>query len=229
MTEKKTRKKVSPPPLTLKRVQPSTDNQRIAFEAFGEGQHLMLSGMAGTGKTYISLYMALSAVQEREYDRVIIVRSIVPTRDPGFLPGSLKEKTRVYEDPYYSVCADLYESERAYEQLRGREIIDFKTTSYLRGTTMSDCVVVVDEIQNMKYHEIDSVITRIGKNCRLIVLGDYRQSDLVRDQEKQGILDFIRVANHMRSFTHVEFGHQDILRSDLVKEYLIARDELRIS
>lgn len=228
MTEKKPRTKRAEQTLSLKRVQPSTPNQEKAFQAFDAGQHLMLSGMAGTGKTYISLYMALQAVQERDYDKVIIVRSIVPTRDPGFLPGSLKEKTRVYEEPYEYVCTDLYDHDKAYELLRNRGTIDFRTTSYLRGTTMSDCVVVVDEIQNMRYHEIDSVVTRIGTNCRLVILGDYRQSDLLRESERGGIQDFIRVADKMKRFTHVEFGANDILRSDFVKEYLITRDELGI-
>jgi phosphate starvation-inducible PhoH-like protein len=228
MQEKKTRKRATPAPLSLGRVTPSTPNQEIAFKAYANGQHLMLSGMAGTGKTFISLFMALRSVEFKDYERVVIVRSIVPTRDPGFLPGSLKEKTRVYEQPYETACSDLYDSKSAYDTLRNKGTIEFVTTSYLRGITLSNCVVIVDELQNMRYHEIDSIITRIGTNCRLICLGDYKQSDLIRESERGGIVDFLRVVQRLNQFSHVEFGYDDILRSDLVRDYLIARDQLGI-
>lgn len=227
MNDKPTRKKRAvPPALAIRKVSPSTDNQSRAFDAYYAGQHLMLSGLAGTGKTFISLYMALKDVELRNYDRVCIVRSIVPTRDPGFLPGTLREKTRVYEAPYAAACADLYDNPASYDQLVQKGTIEFMTTSYLRGITLSDCVVIVDEVQNMKFHEIDSIVTRIGTNCRIIVLGDYRQSDLVRNEERQGIKDFLRVVERMHSFSLVEFGVKDILRSDTVREFIIAKDEL---
>lgn len=205
-----------------------TRNQELAWEAYRSGDNLMLSGMAGTGKTYLSLYLALRDVEAGRADRVVIVRSIVSARDPGFLPGTLREKTRVYEAPYQDIVSELYGRDDAYETMKTRGAIDFVTTSFMRGTTLSRCVIVIDELQNMRWGEISSVITRVGKGARVIALGDFRQSDLTRADEKRGITDFLRVVRRMPSFTMIEFGRSDILRSDLVKEFLIARDELGI-
>jgi phosphate starvation-inducible protein PhoH len=149
----------------------------------------------------------------------------VSARDVGFLPGTLTDKTGVYEAPYFSVCRDLYGGDvGAYGKLKHRGTVEFMTTSFARGLTLDDCVVVVDECQNMRYSEIDTIVTRVGQNCRIVFIGDFRQSDLTYQRERRGILDFMRVARGMRSFSTVEFTHDDILRSDLVREYLIARD-----
>jgi phosphate starvation-inducible protein PhoH and related proteins len=214
--------------LHIKRVTPLTENQKRAFEGYRSGKHLMLHGMAGTGKTMVSLYLALNDVEAGLHDRVAIVRSAVPTRDQGFLPGSLKEKSRVYEAPFVSACSDIYGRQDAYDYLKHKGTIEFITTSYIRGITLSDTVIIMDECQNMKFHEIDSVITRIGKNSRIIAIGDFRQSDLTRSDERRGITDFLRVAKAMGSFDLIEFGYDDILRSDTVREYLIVRDKLGI-
>ncbi len=215
--------------LQLHPVEPLTDNQRKAYRAWSAGKHLMLHGVAGTGKTLVSLYLALKELETGYHDRVVLIRSAVPTRDQGFLPGSLKEKSQIYELPFSSACADIYHRGDAYGILKGRGTIEFITTSYVRGITLNDCVVIVDEVQNMKFHEIASVVTRIGQNSRLVVLGDFRQSDLVRSDERRGIGDFLKVVDRMGTFELVEFGYDDILRSDMVREFLIARDELGIT
>lgn len=212
----------------LKTINPLTENQRVAFEAFDAGKHLMLHGMAGTGKTFIALYKAIEQLLSNEgvQKKIYIVRSVVPTRDMGFLPGNQKEKMKVYEAPYYAICTELFDRSDAYEILKQKNAIEFISTSFIRGITMNNCYVIVDEVNNMTYHELDSVITRIGKGCKVLFCGDFRQSDLTKDQEKNGLKDFMRVINHLNDFVHVDFLEQDIVRSKLVKEYIIARQKL---
>jgi phosphate starvation-inducible PhoH-like protein len=192
---------------------------------------LLLHGIAGTGKTFISLYLALQDVTNNanDYNKVVIVRSVVPTRDMGFLPGNHKDKAKVYEAPYYIVANELFGRGDAYEILKQKNLVEFISTSFIRGTTLNDCVVVVDEIGNMTMHELDSVITRCGKNCKVIFSGDFRQSDLTREQERNGLKDFMRILDRMKSFEYVEFDENDIVRSGLVKEYIIAKDRLKIT
>jgi phosphate starvation-inducible protein PhoH len=213
---------------TLKDVNPLTENQRIAFEAFDAGKHLMLHGMAGTGKTYIALYKTIEAMMEKRgvQKKIYIVRSVVPTRDMGFLPGNQNEKMKVYEAPYYSICTELFSRSDAYEVLKQKNAIEFISTSFIRGVTMNDCYIIVDEMNNMTFHELDSVITRIGKGCRVLFCGDFRQSDLTKDQEKNGLKNFMRVIDRLNDFVHIDFLEQDIVRSKLVKEYIIARQQL---
>jgi phosphate starvation-inducible protein PhoH len=212
----------------LRHVNPLTENQRIAFDAFDAGKHLMLHGMAGTGKTFIALYKAIEALMENKgvQNKIYVVRSVVPTRDMGFLPGNQKEKMNVYEAPYYAICTELFDRSDAYEVLKQKNAVEFISTSFVRGITMNNCFVIVDEVNNMTFHELDSVITRIGKGCRVLFCGDFRQSDLTKDQEKNGLKDFMRVIDRLNDFVHVDFLEQDIVRSRLVKEYIIARQKL---
>lgn len=212
----------------IKRVNPLTENQRLTFEAFREGKHLMLHGMAGTGKTFLSMYLALEDLMSGESDQemIYIVRSVVPTRDMGFLPGSQKEKMKVYEAPYQAICTELFGRGDAYDILKQKNAVEFMSTSFVRGITMNDCYVIVDEINNMTFHELDSVITRIGKNCRIIFCGDFRQSDLTKDQEKNGLKEFMKVVSKLSDFVYIDFLEKDIVRSKLVKEYIIARQNL---
>ena len=212
----------------LKRIVPLTENQRKTFQAFEDGQHLMLHGMAGTGKTFISLALAIASLMDGtgQQQKIVIIRSVVPTRDMGFLPGSHKEKMAVYEAPYYAISTELFGRSDAYDILKTKGAIEFISTSFIRGITLNNCIVIVDEINNMTFHELDSIITRIGSNCRLILCGDFRQSDLTREQERNGLKDFIKVVDKLNDFTYIEFIQQDIVRSKLVKEYIIAREKL---
>jgi len=222
---------IEPKGLYIKHIQPLTLNQTKTFEAFSKDKNLLLHGSAGTGKSFISLYLSLLEVMEGHGDlhKVVILRSVVPTRDMGFLPGSAKEKARVYEAPYSSICNELFGRGDAYEILKTKGIVDFQTTSFVRGTTFSDCIVVVDEMQNMTYQELDSVITRIGENCRVIFSGDFKQSDLIRDAERNGLLTFRKILKHMNMFDAIEFTKEDIVRSKLVKSYIIAKEDLLVS
>jgi phosphate starvation-inducible protein PhoH len=216
--------------LSLNRVVPLTDNQRVAFEGYEDGDNLMLHGIAGTGKSFLGVYFALREILSglTSKKRLVIVRSVVPTRDMGFLPGNSAEKAAVYEAPYVAICQELFGRGDAYETLKRHGIISFISTSFIRGVTLNDSIVLVDEMQNCSLHELDSVMTRVGKNTRIMFSGDFRQSDFTKEQERAGLKDFMKVINRMKSFCFVDFQKEDIVRSALVKEYIIHKDELRI-
>lgn len=214
--------------LQTRSIIPLTDNQRNVFMKYTEGKNLVLSGMAGTGKTFCALYLALLEVLDSKStkNKIYIVRSIVPTRNVGFLPGTLREKVQQYESPYSTICKDLLGRGDAYEILKGKNIVEFLPTSFIRGETYDDCVVIVDEMQNLTFHELDSVITRMGDNSRIIFSGDYRQSDLTTKQERDGLSDFLTILDYMEDFSKIEFGADDVVRSGMVKRYLISKDKL---
>ena len=215
----------------LKNIEPLTQNQTITFEYYSRDKNLMLHGIAGTGKSFISCYLAMKQLLEGDnrYKKLVIVRSVVPTRDMGFLPGNNKEKTKVYEAPYQAIFTELFGRGDAYEYLKQRNIVEFISTSFIRGITLNDSIVVVDEIANMTLHELDSVITRVGKNCKIVFCGDFRQSDFTKDHEKSGLIDFMKILNRMKTFEHIEFDENDIVRSAMVKEYIIAKSKLKIT
>jgi phosphate starvation-inducible protein PhoH len=205
--------------LTLSEIEPLTHNQVAAFES---EKHLVLHGVAGTGKTFISCYLAFDDMLKSVYNKLIIIRSAVPTRDIGFLPGNEKEKSAIYEEPYKDICIELFQRGDSYEILKTNGLVNFMTTSFIRGVTLRDAVIIVDECQNMSFHELDSIITRVGENCRIIFCGDFRQSDL----SKNGLKDFIRIIKAMDQFDLVDFEIKDIVRSGFVKDYITAKTDL---
>jgi phosphate starvation-inducible protein PhoH len=207
--------------LELREIDPLTRNQLTAFEST---KNLVLHGLAGTGKTFISSYLAYDDMAKGVYQSLVIIRSAVPTRDIGFLPGTEKEKASVYEEPYKDIANDLFSRGDAYEILKNKGLVHFMTTSFIRGITLRDAVIMIDECQNMSFHELDSIITRIGENCRVMFCGDFRQADL----KANGLQDFIRVLKRMERFTFIEFEVEDIVRSDFVKQYIIAKNELNL-
>lgn len=215
----------------LQTISPMTENQQKTFDAYKEGKNLLLHGVAGTGKSFVSLYLALEEVLDPSigYDSIYIVRSTVPTRDMGFLPGTEEEKTAIYEAPYRSICAELFSESGAYTTLKNQKNIYFMSTSYVRGITLNNAIVLVDEVQNLTLHELDSIITRLGKNAKIIFCGDYTQTDLTKNNDKQGILLFMRILNSMSSFSSIEFDVEDIVRSFLIREYIITKHNLGIS
>mgnify|MGYP003638525313 FL=1 len=207
--------------LELQEIEPLTRNQLKAFES---KKNLVLHGLAGTGKTFISSYLAYDDMSKGKYQNLVIIRSAVPTRDMGFLPGTEKEKSAVYEEPYKDISNDLFSRGDAYEILKKQGLVHFMTTSFIRGITLRDAVILIDECQNMSFHELDSIITRIGENCRVIFCGDFRQADL----KQNGLQDFIKVLKLMDRFTFIEFEVEDIVRSDFVKQYIIAKNDLNL-
>lgn len=210
--------------------EPQTENQKKAYNAWDEGDNLVLSGTAGTGKTFVALYLALESMLEKgtPYDKVIIVRSVVPTRDVGFLPGSVEEKQEVFETPYKAICAELFgdAGPAFYNKMCTAHQLQFTTTSFIRGLTIDNAIVIVDEMQNLNFHELDSVITRIGNNCRVIFSGDYLQSDFKDPAEKNGLQQFLRIMEQMKYFSVITFGWKDIVRSDFLRDYIMTKEML---
>jgi predicted ribonuclease YlaK len=213
-------------------VQPKTDTQELAFDAWEDGHNLMLHGIAGTGKTFLALYFSISEILSKNahYKKVCVIRSVVPSRDMGYLPGTQKDKMKVYEGPYYDICTKLFKRGDAYEVLKQRNSIEFMSTSFLRGSTFDDCILVVDEVQNMSDQELHTVMTRVGENCRIIFCGDVGQDDLTSERKKEvsGLRNFMKIISKMKEFKFVEFTVNDIVRSDLVKSYIIQRNALGI-
>ena len=211
----------------LRHINPLTVNQQRVWDAYNNESNLMLHGYAGTGKTFLSMYLALKEVLSSDiYKRVVIIRSVVPSRDMGFLPGTEKQKAEVYEQPYQEICDNLFGRGDGWRILKLKRLVEFTTTSFLRGTTFNDSIIIVDECNNMNFQEIDTVMTRIGNNSRIIFCGDYRQADLHKPHDKTGIKELMAVTRRMPSFEHIEFGIEDIVRSGVVKEYIIQKTEM---
>ena len=206
--------------------EPITENQKKACSLWDDGENLVLTGSAGTGKTYLAMALAMETVLERSgsYDQVIIVRSVVPVREIGFLPGKLEEKTAVFEAPYKAICTELFEDKAAWQKLTNAKQVTFETTSFIRGQTMNRAVIIVDEMQNLNFHELDSVTTRIGENCKIIFAGDYLQSDFERESDKLGIMKFLNIVERMTHFSTIQFGWDDIVRSGIVRDYIMTKE-----
>jgi phosphate starvation-inducible protein PhoH len=215
-------------------IDPLTDNQRKLFDAYAKGKHLVAYGCAGTGKTFITLYNALREVLDERtpYEKIYLVRSLVATREIGFLPGSYEDKSDIYQIPYKNMVKYMFqmpsdvEFEMLYGNLKSQETIKFWSTSFLRGTTLDNSIVIVDEFQNANFHELCSIITRIGENSKIMFCGDATQSDLIKTSEKNGVIDFMKILTTMPSVDIIEFGIDDVIRSGLVKEFLIAQHAL---
>ena len=213
----------------LVKVKPITDNQKVVFEEYKKDKNLFLHGAAGTGKTFISLYLALQNVLDTEspYDTVYIVRSAVPTREIGFLPGDEEDKTALYQIPYQNMVQFMFEqaSDSAfsmlYDRLKVQGSVMFLTTSFLRGITLDNAIIIVDECQNLNFHELDTIMTRVGQDSKIIFSGDYFQTDLQKNGEKEGLGSFMSIIEAMEEFSTIEFTIGDIVRSGLVRSYLI--------
>lgn len=210
--------------------EPLTENQKKAYNSWDDGDHLCLTGTAGTGKTFVALYLALESILEKQgpYHKITVIRSVVPTRDMGYLPGTKEEKQEVFETPYKNIMVELLGDDSPYRRLVHNHQLQFITTSYIRGMTIDNSIIIVDEMQNLNFHELDSVITRVGHNCRLIFCGDYHQSDFKEGGEREGIMKFMRIIESMKDFTIVNFGWEDIVRSDFVRDYIMAKEMLGI-
>ena len=215
-------------------IKPLTDNQTLAFDEYKKGKNLLLHGAAGTGKTFIMLYLALQEVLDDHspHEKIYIVRSLVPTREIGFLPGDHEDKSYLYQIPYKNMVRYMFgmpddnSFEMLYDNLRAQQTISFWSTSFIRGVTLDNAIVIVDEFSNLNFHELDSMITRIGEDSKIMFCGDVNQTDLTRDKERNGIVDFQRILENMEEFSMIEFGVNDIVRSGLIKSYLISKMQL---
>ena len=221
----------------MRTIEPLTKNQEILFESYNKNQNLVAYGCAGTGKTFITLYNALKDVlnEKTPYEKIYIVRSLVATREIGFLPGDHEDKSSLYQIPYKNMVKYMFElpSEADFEMLYGnlktQGTIGFWSTSFIRGTTLDKAIIIVDEFANLNGHELDSIITRVGEDSKIMFCGDATQSDLIKMSERNGIVDFMKILRVMPSFDIIEFGIEDVVRSGIVREYLTAKYELGIS
>lgn len=212
--------------MQLSKIKPLTENQRLAFDAWANDKDLFLHGSAGTGKTLIAFYLALREVMLDNADKVIVVRSVVPSREMGFLPGSAKEKMKVYELPYYDVCNVLFNRGDAYEILKQKGTIEFISTSHIRGLTFDNACIIVDECQNMAWHELNTIMSRIGHYSRFIFAGDTKQSDLDERKGKFDLNRMIQVCKNMECFKFIQMTPDDVVRSGKAKQYIMACEHL---
>ena len=215
-------------------IEPITDNQKKLFDSYSQNKHLVAYGTAGTGKTFISLYNALCDILDETtpYEKIYLVRSLVSTREIGFLPGDHEDKADIYQIPYKNMVKYMFQMpsdadfEMLYGNLKAQDSIKFWSTSFIRGTTLDNAIIIVDEFQNLNFHELDSIITRVGENSKIIFCGDASQTGLVKTNDRNGIHDFLNILRKMPSFDIIEFGIDDIVRSGLVKEYIISKLEV---
>jgi len=217
----------------LRDVQPLTPNQEKLFQSYDSNQNLIAYGCAGTGKTFVTLYKALRDVLDEKtpYEKIYIVRSLVATREIGFLPGDHEDKSSLYQIPYKNMVKYMFEMptvadfEMLYGNLKTQGTISFWSTSFLRGTTLDKSIVIVDEFQNLNFHELDSIMTRVGQDSKIMFCGDATQTDLIKTNDRNGVIDFMNILRIMSSIDTIEFSIEDIVRSGLVKEYLLAKME----
>ena len=214
-----------------------TANQGLAHTAWKKDKHnLVLNGCAGTGKTFTALYLALEQVLDKgnPLEKIHIFRSVVPSREIGFLPGTLEEKLEPYLEPYKNICAELFTDasgrpvKDAWQTLVETGVVEVHSTSFVRGTTFDNAVLIVDEMQNMAGRELNTVITRVGKDSRMMFCGDYWQSDFTHKREKQDILKFLQILEAMCYFSVVEFTTADVVRSDFVRDYILTKETLKL-
>jgi len=218
----------------LNNIKPVTDSQKIVFDSWKKELNQFLYGCAGTGKTFISLYLALQEVLKNEtpYDKVIMVRSLIPTREIGFLPGDEEDKSALYQVPYSNMMQFMFEqpNEQAfsmlYDRLKAQGSFYFLSTSFLRGLTFDNSIIIVDECQNLNFHELDTIITRVGQDSKIMFCGDFGQSDLAKLNERNGLMDFLQILQEMQEFNCTEFDIGDIVRSGFVRSYLIQKTKL---
>ena len=216
----------------LNKIEPITDNQKTLFDNYKEGKNIFAYGAAGTGKTFVALYLALKDILDPHtpYNQLYIVRSLVSTREIGFLPGDHEDKSFLYQIPYKNMVKYMFQMptdadfEMLYGNLKQQDTIKFWSTSFIRGTTIDQAIVLVDESQNLNFHELDSIITRVGEDAKILFCGDASQTDLQKTNEKNGILDFMKIIEQMpEDFAMIEFDVNDIVRSGLVREYLVRK------
>lgn len=215
-------------PLDIRVIKPLKPTQEEMFHAWQNLQHMCVHGSAGTGKTFLACYLALQEVLAKSQQRIIIVRSAVPTREVGYLPGTLEEKMQQYEEPYRDIMWELIGKSSTYQDMKEAGLIEFHSTSFLRGLTWDNAIVIIEEAENLTFHEIDSVMTRLGDNTRVIITGDTKQTDLDGSKRMgaEGLSQAISVFDKMGSFSTIKFNVHDIVRSETVKSWIMACEDL---
>jgi len=215
----------------LKRIEPKTITQNIVWSNYKDNKNLIMLGSAGTGKTFVAMYLAMKEILSKEspYTKLTVIRNAVPVRDLGFMPGTKEEKEAVYEMPYHSIFKEIFnpiQGNGLVDKLKEQKLYEFISTSFIRGITLHDTIIIVDECENMEFHELDSIITRMGDNCKIMFCGDFSQSDLKKTSEREGLGKFINILKKLYDFSYIEFNREDIVRSTLVRDYIIAKEDM---
>ena len=208
-----------------------TKNQTEVLKEYKKGKCLFLYGSAGTGKTFITLHSALKEVLDPKtpYQRVYVVRSLISTREIGFLPGDEEDKSALYQAPYDNMVRFMFkmptEDQFAflYDRLKQQDSLMFLSTSFLRGITLDNAIVIVDECQNLNFHELDTIMTRVGQDSKIMFCGDFDQTDLTKSGEREGLGNFMKIIDSMKEFYLCEFDIGDIVRSGLVRSYIVQK------
>jgi len=216
----------------LKTFDALTENQQKFFDAYKRGDYFIgLFGSPGVGKTFLAMYRGLEEVLDRTnpFKQIVVVRSAVQVRDQGFVPGSLDEKMEIYETPYKEISETLFGRSDAWDRLKEQGHARFISTTAIRGISIDDAIILVDESQSMTFHELSSVISRVGHRSKIIFIGDLKQNDLIKSKnDVSGLKEFLNVARHMDEFSEITFTPDDIVRSSLVKSFIVACDKLGI-
>lgn len=203
-----------------------SENQQKFFDMYKRGGYFMFClGAPGTGKTFLSMYRSIEEVLSKDnpFKQVVIVRSIVPTREIGFLPGSLEEKQEIYELPYQEICTTLFGRKDAWERLKEQGYARFLSTTAIRGISIDDSIIIVEECQNFTFHELSTILTRVGYRSKIIFCGDRFQTDLGKNKNDQsGLKQFLDISRTISSYEEVVFTSNDIVRSSLVRDFIIA-------
>jgi phosphate starvation-inducible protein PhoH and related proteins len=204
-------------------VQPRSINQRRYFEAIEECDMVFGVGPAGTGKTYLAVAMAASALLSKKVSRIILVRPAVEAGERlGFLPGTLQEKVDPYLRPLYDALYDLLEQDRVDKMLE-RNVIEVAPLAFMRGRTLNDAFIIMDEAQNTTSEQMKMFLTRLGSNSKAVITGDVTQIDLP-NPKKSGLVEAIEILRGVDGIRFCHFEDGDVVRHHLVQRVIRAYD-----
>ena len=207
-----------------KPISPRTPNQQKLVDSFNNNDLTFALGPAGTGKTYIAIALAVRALKNREVRKIILSRPAVEAGEKlGFLPGDMKDKIDPYLQPLYDALEDMIPAMKLKEYMETK-VIQIAPLAFMRGRTLNDAIIVLDEAQNTTTHQIKMFLTRLGMNAKMIITGDVTQIDLPQ-KTQSGLVQALRILNGVPGVGMVEFGKKDIVRHHLVQRIVEAYEK----